>query len=101
MVTKKPLYYSCFVAAINIFLLDDSVNLKMLKMLLTKYGIEVTCAVNGQAAADLVLQHRDEYVMVLMDNLMPIMVGAHSPSVMPYHKHGELMLIRTAKTLRK
>jgi len=54
--------------------IDDAFNLKMLKMLLIKFGIEVTSAENGQVAVDLVLQDIDEYMLVLMDNLMPVMV---------------------------
>ena len=49
----------------------------MLKMLLVKNGIEVTSAENGQTAVDLVAQENDankKFVMILMDNLMPVMV---------------------------
>mmetsp|Transcript_1230 Transcript_1230/g.2031 ORF Transcript_1230/g.2031 Transcript_1230/m.2031 type:complete len:237 (+) Transcript_1230:1451-2161(+) len=53
---------------------DDMFNLRMLKMLLMKYGLEVTCAENGQAAFLLVQQDILNFKMVLMDNLMPVMV---------------------------
>mmetsp|Transcript_17005 Transcript_17005/g.23378 ORF Transcript_17005/g.23378 Transcript_17005/m.23378 type:complete len:124 (-) Transcript_17005:432-803(-) len=60
---------------IRVLIVDDDVfNLRMLKMLLMKYGTEVTCAENGQAAFLLVQQDILNFKMVLMDNLMPVMV---------------------------
>ena len=46
----------------------------MLKMLLSKIGVSVLTAGNGQVAVDMVTQEKDMFDVVFMDNQMPVMV---------------------------
>jgi len=47
-------------------------------MLLAKFDvIEVTSAENGEDAVRLVQNDMSKYVMILMDNVMPVMVRKH------------------------
>ena len=55
---------------------DDSINLKLLKSMLSKSGMvqEVVLAMNGSDAVE-ILKNRDDIDLVLLDIIMPIMNG--------------------------
>jgi CheY-like chemotaxis protein len=46
----------------------------MLKMLLKKHNVIADTAENGKLAVDMVLAKPENYQLVFMDNLMPVMV---------------------------
>ena len=56
------------------FHLDVSTNRKMLKLLLTKAGVEVDLAEDGLEAVTLILADPLKYDVIFMDNLMPKLV---------------------------
>ena len=58
---------------------DAESNSKMLKTLLSKVGVSSFTAENGQVAVDMVLQDKDLFDIVFMDNQMPVMV----PNIIP------------------
>ena len=47
----------------------------MMKMLLKKFGVEADTAETGRAAVEMIALSPDPYQLVLMDNMMPEMVG--------------------------
>ena len=54
----------------------------MLKILLSKIGVSSFTAENGQVAVDMVLQDKDLFDVVFMDNQMPVMVVLSNTSSM-------------------
>ena len=54
---------------------DDTLsNCKMLQRLLKALGVDTSGAFNGQDALDQITPDFDEYKVIFMDNVMPIMV---------------------------
>ncbi len=62
-------------AGMHVLLVEDNpVNQELARMVLKKFGIAVTIAVNGQEALD-ILQTRTDFQAILMDCHMPLMDG--------------------------
>lgn len=55
---------------------DDIMNREILRELLTKFGVSVTCAVNGADAVRLTTL--DRYDLIVMDVQMPVMDGVEA-----------------------
>ena len=60
---------------IYIIIIDVESNRKILNLLLKKKGLHTEMADNGQKAVDIILHDMDKFQLILMDNIMPIMVG--------------------------
>ena len=69
----KVLYYCCC-TTYSYVTKDSTASLKMMKMLLKKFGVEADTAETGRAAVDMISLSSDPYQLVLMDNMMPEMV---------------------------
>ena len=74
-----------YVLLCSIGTIDAESNSKMLKMLLSKIGVSSFTAENGQVAVDMVLQDKDLFDVVFMDNQMPVMVVISSNSMTYVH----------------
>ena len=61
-------------------LTDAESNSKMMKTLLSKIGISAATAENGQVAVDMIMEDKDKFDIVFMDNQMPVMVSAYIES---------------------
>ena len=60
----------------KMMVVDDVLsNRKMLYRLLKAYGVDACMAVDGQDALDQITPNFDEFKVIFMDNLMPIMVS--------------------------
>lgn len=64
---------------INTLIVDDVLsNRKMLHMLLMKKGVKSNLVKNGQEALEAVASDIDEYKIIFMDNMMPLMNGVEA-----------------------
>ena len=60
----------------DVLVVDDSdMNRKMLHMLLNKFDLSTRMAKNGKEALEIILGDMDEYKLIMIDNLMPVMDG--------------------------
>lgn len=69
-----------------LMLTDAESNSKMMKTLLSKIGISAATAENGQVAVDMIMEDKDKFDIVFMDNQMPVMVSAYIESCHLYFR---------------
>ena len=65
---------------------DNSINLKMLAMYMTKLDVQFDMATNGKEAVDLFCLAAGRYVCVLMDISMPVMDGFEATKCIRAHE---------------
>ena len=53
---------------------DSDSNRKMLRMLLRKLNIDASMAEDGKQGVEAIMEQPDDYQVIFMDNLMPVMV---------------------------
>ena len=53
---------------------DSDSNRKMLRMLLKKLNIDANMAEDGKQGVEAIMEQPDDYQVIFMDNLMPVMV---------------------------
>ncbi|WP_373073202.1 ATP-binding protein [Sulfurimonas sp.] len=67
---------------------DNEANQELIKIMLSKYGLDFDIANNGLEAYDLYRENNDEYDLILMDEQMPIMDGNKSVAkILNYEKN--------------
>lgn len=54
---------------------DNELNAEIAAFLLGQHGMQVTCVDNGKLAVEAVAEHPDDYDVILMDIMMPVMDG--------------------------
>ena len=55
--------------------IDAESNSKMMKTLLSRIGVSAFTAEDGQVAVDMILEDKNKFDIVFMDNQMPVMVS--------------------------
>lgn len=67
---------------------DNEANQELIKIMLSKYGLDYDIASNGLEAYDLYRENYNEYDLILMDEQMPIMDGNKSVAkILNYEKN--------------
>src|SRR5690606_35031490 len=70
---------------------DEAYNRKLLRSILTKYGVDTIEAENGQEALDLLDQHEPE--LILLDARMPVMDGHETIKRVRQGRHKDIKVI--------
>ncbi len=54
---------------------DNGLNMEIAKMVLENEGLVITCAKNGKEALNIVKENKDDFDLIFMDVMMPVMDG--------------------------